>query len=60
MVAREIEVRRDLASLVPVNAGIVPFPENHTDARTTPILKSRINVGPIHVHTDMPTEVQIP
>ena len=60
MVAREIEVRRDLASLVPVNARIVPFPKNHTDARTTPILESRINVGPIHVHEDIPTEVRIP
>ena len=60
MVAWEIEVRTDPTGLVPVNAGIVPFPENHTDAGTAPILKSRINVGPIHVHTDMPTEVQIP
>ena len=60
MVAWEIEVRMDPAGLVPVNAGIVPFPENHTDAGTAPILESRINVGPIHGHADMPFEVRIP
>ena len=60
MVAWEIEVRTDPADLVPVNVGIVPFPENHTDAGTAPILESRINVRPIHVHVDIPTEVRIP
>ena len=60
MVAWEIEVRRDPAGPVPVNARIVPFPENHADAGIAPILESRINAGPVHVHVDMPTEVRIP
>ena len=60
MVAWEIEVRRDPTSPVLVNAGIVPFPESHADVGTAPILESRINVGPIHVHADIPIEVRIP
>ena len=60
MVAWEIKVRKDPAGSVPVNVEIVPFPENHADTGTTPILSSRINAGPVHIHADMPTEVQIP
>ena len=55
----EIEVRRDPANLVPVNTRIVPFLENHVDAGTAPILKSRVNAGTVHVHVDMPTEDRI-
>ena len=36
MVAWEIEVRRDLASPIPVNVGIIPFPENHADVEPLP------------------------
>ena len=56
----EIEVRRGPASSVPVNAGIVPFPENHAGARTAHILKSRVNTGTVRVRANMPTMVQIP
>ena len=60
MIAWEIEVRRDPASPVPVNVGNVPFLESHADSGTAPILESRINTEPVHVHTDMPIEVRIP
>ena len=60
MVAWEIEVKRDLASPGPVNVGIVPFPENHADARTAHILESRVNAGTVRVCADMPTVVRIP
>ena len=62
MVAWEIEVRRDPTSPVLVNAGIVHFPESHADVGTAPILESRINAGPVHVHvhTNMSIEVWIP
>ena len=56
----EIEVRRDPASLVPVHAGIVPFPENHVEAGIVPILESRIDAGIVHVHADMLTKVPTP
>ena len=59
MLVWEIDVGKDPASPVPVHAGIVPFPENQVDAGTVPILESRIDVGTVHVHTGMPTEVQI-
>ena len=54
----EIKVRRDLASPVPVNAGIVPFPETHADIGTAHILESHVNVETVRV--DMPTVVRIP
>ena len=60
MVAWKIEVRRDPVGLVPVNVGIVTFPENHADAGTASILESRINAGLVHVQADMLTKVQIP
>ena len=60
MVAWEIEVRRDPAGLVLVNAGIIPFPKNHANVGTIPILESRINARPVHVHAGMSTEVRIP
>ena len=56
----EIEVGRDPANPVLVNARIVPLPENHVDARNGPILESRVNAGTVHVHADMPIEVRIP
>ena len=60
MVVWEIEARRGPANLVPVNAGIVPFPENHTDAGTAHTPESRVNVGTVRVRTDMPSVVRIP
>ena len=56
----EIKVRRDLASPVPVNAGIVPFPETHADIGTAHILESHVNVETVRVRADMPTVVRIP
>ena len=53
-------MRRDLANLDHVNAGIVPFPENHSDTGTAPILESRVNAGTVHVHADMPIMDRIP
>ena len=58
--AWEIEVRKDPASSILVNTGIVPFPENHADAGTAPILESRINAELVHIHADMLTKVRIP
>ena len=60
MVAWEIKVRRDPAGPVLIDARIVPFPKNHVDAGTAPILQSRINAELVHIHTDMPNKVQIP
>ena len=60
MVVWEIEVRRGPASSVPVNAGIVPFPENHADARIAHILESCVNVKTVRIRVDMPTVVRIP
>ena len=56
----EIEVGRDPASRVPISAKIIPLPENHVNAGIAPILKNRVNVETVHIHTDMPTEVRIP
>ena len=56
----EIEVGRDPTSPILVHAEIVPFPENHVDARTVPILKSCVDARTVHVQVDMPTEVRIP
>ena len=56
----EIEAKRGPASPVPVNAGIVPFPENHADARIAHILESRVNVKTVCIRVDMPTMVRIP
>ena len=56
----EIEVRRGPASLVLVNAGIVPFPENHAGAGTAHILESCVNTRTVRIHADMLTMVRIP
>ena len=56
----EIEVRRGPASLVLVNARIVPFPENHAGVGTAHILESCVNTRTVRVHADMPTMVRIP
>ena len=60
MVAWEIEVRRDPANPILVNARIVPLPENHANAGTTHILESCVNAGTIHICVDMLTVVRIP
>ena len=59
MVVWEIDVGRDLTSSIPIHVGIVPFPENHVDAGTVPILESRVNVETVHIHMDMPIKVRI-
>ena len=68
----EIDVGRDLTSLAPVHAKIVPIhknhidvgivhtPENHFDVGTVPILRSRVDVGTDHVHMGILIGVQIP
>ena len=58
--AWEIEVRRNPAGPIPVNARIVPFPENHTYAGTASILESRVNAKLVHVRADMLTKIRIP
>ena len=60
MVVWEIEARRGPASQVPVNVGIVPFPEKHDNVGTAYTPESRISTGAVHVCTDMMTVVQIP
>ena len=60
MVAWEIEERRNLTSLIPVVAGIIPILENHADAGTAPILESHVNAGTIHDQENMPIMVWIP
>ena len=60
MIAREIEVRRGLAGPIPVNAGIVPFLEDHAEAGIAPILESHVNAGPFHIRMGMLTMVRIP
>ena len=42
----EIEARRDLANLVLVNAGIVPFLENHIDIGTLTFPRVASTPGP--------------
>ena len=56
----EIETRRGPASPVPVNAEIVPFPENHANIGTAHTPESRDNTGTVRVRMDMPTVVHIP
>ena len=56
----EIEARKGPASLILVNAGIGPFPENHADVGTTHIPKSRVNAKTIRARANMLTVVRIP
>ena len=55
----------------PVNARVTLILEDHADAGTVLVLENRVdkvnlipknhvNDGTVHVHTSMPTEVQIP
>ena len=57
MVVWEIDVGRDLTSLVPVHVRIIPVHKNHIDAETIPILESHVNVGTNHVHAGILIEV---
>ena len=60
MIAWGIEVKRALASPVPVDSGTSRSLENHTDTGTTRVLKRRVSIGTIHVHLDMTTIVWVP
>ena len=60
MVVWEIKARRGPTSLVPVNARIVPFPENHVDTGTAHTPESCDNTEIVRIHANMPTVVQIP
>ena len=60
MVVWEISVGGNPTNLAHGHAEIVPVHKNHVDPGTILILENRVNIGTIHVHPSMLTEVWIP